>query len=112
MSLTESVLSRIVNIRPKAISMQEVVDAVAGFFNIQSKMICSEGRSREVMMARHMASYLGKAHTECSLSEIGSALGGRSHATVLHSINLIKEQMEHDPVLRHRVAQLEAVLRH
>ena len=36
MSLTESVLSRIVNIRPKAISMQEVVDAVAGFFNIQS----------------------------------------------------------------------------
>ena len=112
MSLAESVLSRIVNIRPKALSMQEVVDAVSGFFNVQSKTICSEGRSREVVMARHMASYLGKMHTECSLSEIGSALGGRSHATVLHSVNLIKEQLEHDPVLRHRVAQLEAVLRH
>ena len=112
MSLAESVLSRIVNIRPKALSMQEVVEAVSCFFNVQSKILCSDARSKEVMMARHLASYLAKKHTECSLSEIGSALGGRSHATVLHSVNLIKSQLDHDPVLRHRLSQLEAALRH
>ena len=112
MPLAESVLSRIVNIRPKELSMQEVIDAVASFFNVQDKTICSETRSREVMMARHLASYLGKKHTECSLSEIGSSLGGRTHATILHSVRLVEEQMEHDPVMRHRVAQLEAALRH
>ena len=112
MSLAESVLSRIVNIRPKALSMQEVVEAVSCFFNVQSKILCSDARSKEVMLARHMASYLAKKHTECSLSEIGSALGGRSHATVLHSVNLIKSQLDHDPVLRHRLSQLEAALRH
>ena len=73
MSLAESVLSRIVNIRPKALSMQEVVEAVSCFFNVQSKILCSDARSKEVMMARHLASYLAKKHTECSLSEIGSA---------------------------------------
>ncbi len=112
MSLAESVLSRIVNIRPKALSMQEVVEAVSCFFNVQSKILCSDARSKEVMLARHLASYLAKKHTECSLSEIGSALGGRSHATVLHSVNLIKSQLDHDPVLRHRLSQLEAALRH
>ncbi len=112
MSLAESVLSRIVNIRPKALSMQEVVEAVSCFFNVQSKILCSDARSKEVMMARHLASYLAKKHTECSLSEIGSALGGRSHATVLHSVNLIKSQLDHDLVLRHRLSQLEAALRH
>ena len=112
MQLAESVLSRIVEIRPKALSMSEVIDAVASFFNIQDKAICSETRSREVMMARHMASYLGKKHTECSLSEIGASLGGRTHATVLHSVKLVEDQLEHDPVMRHRVAQLEAALRH
>ncbi len=112
MALTESVLSRIVNIRPKALSVQEVLDVVASGSNVQSKIICSASRSHEVMMARHLAAYLAKQHTESSLSEIGSALGGRSHATVLHSIEVITEQMEHDPVLRHRVAQLEAALRH
>lgn len=112
MSLAESVLSRIVNIRPKALSMQEVVEAVSCFFNVQSKILCSDARSKEVMLARHMASYLAKKHTECSLSEIGSALGGRSHATVLHSVNLIKSQLDHDPVLRHQLSQLEAALRH
>ena len=112
MQLAESVLSRIVEIRPKALSMSEVIDAVASFFNIQDKAICSETRSREVMMARHMASYLGKKHTECSVSEIGASLGGRTHATVLHSVKLVEDQLEHDPVMRHRVAQLEAALRH
>lgn len=112
MQLAESVLSRIVEIRPKSLSMQEVIDAVASFFNVQDKVICSESRSREVTMARHMVSYLGKKHTECSLSEIGTRLGGRTHATVLHSVKLVEDQMEHDPVMRHRVAQLEAALRH
>ena len=112
MQLAESVLSRIVEIRPKSLSMSEVIDTVASFFNIQDKAICSETRSREVMLARHMASYLGKKHTECSLSEIGASLGGRTHATVLHSVKLVEDQLEHDPVMRHRVAQLEAALRH
>ena len=112
MALTEQVLSRIVEICPKTISMPEVIKAVAEFFNIQEQSICSETRSREVMLARHMASYLAKEYTDCSLAEIGTALGGRTHATVLHSIKLMREQMETDPVIRHRVAQMEAALRH
>lgn len=112
MPLAESVLGRIVEIHPKSMSMSEVIEAVATFFNIQDKSICSQSRSHEVMMARHLASYLGKKFTECSLSEIGAALGGRTHATVLHSVKIVEEQLDTDSVMRHRLAQLEAALRH
>ena len=112
MALTEQVLSRVVEIRPETVTMQEVIHAVAGFFNVQESAICSTGRSKEIMLARHMVSYLAKEHTDCSLAEIGHALGGRTHATVLHSINLVRDQLDTDPVTRHRVAQMEAALRH
>jgi chromosomal replication initiator protein len=59
-----------------------------------------------------MAAYLSKEWTEASLAEIGFKLGKRTHATVLHSIALIKEQLEYDPLIRQQVAQLETALRH
>lgn len=112
MALTEQVLSRVVEIRPKSLTVQEVIQTVAGFFNIDEEAICSKVRSKEVMLARHMVSYLAKEHTDNSLSEIGEAIGGRTHATVLHSVNLVRDQLDTDPVTRHRVAQMEAALRH
>lgn len=112
MALTEQVLSRVVEIRPKSLTVKEVIHTVAEFFHIEEESICSTARSREIMLARHMVSYLAKEHTDNSLSEIGDAIGGRTHATVLHSVNLVRDQLDTDPVTRHRVAQMEAALRH
>lgn len=111
MALAEEVVGRIVEIQPMEVSMDEILATAADYFNVEAKDIRSEKRSREVMMARHAAIYLAKEMTGRSLSEIGSAVGGRTHATVLHSLTQMNDQLRMDPVLRHRISQMKAALR-
>ena len=108
--LAEQVVSRIVAIRPKMITVDDVLNKVAKHYSLSEKMIVAQNRSREVAQARHIAIYLSKQLTNSSLSEIGYKMGRRTHATVLHSLTLIKEQMEFDAVLRQHLHQFESSL--
>lgn len=111
MKLTEQVVSRIVEVVPNVVTADEILETVSVCFNVQPKAICSTARSKEIVMARHAAMFLLKELTDKSLAEIGKIFAGRSHATVLHSINIMRDQLDIDPVLRHRVAQMKASLR-
>jgi len=110
MKLAEQVVSRLVTINPHKTTVSEIINAVSKQFNLPEKLIVSQNRSREVAYARHVALYLSKQMTDCSLTEIGFKMGKRTHATVLHSIALINEQLEFDPVLRQQIAQLKAAI--
>lgn len=112
LQLTEQVVSHIVEIQPSTVELSDVVGAVAEHFNIPEKSILSQNRSKEIMQARHVAIYLSKELTDHSLNEIGLYMGRRTHATVLHSLILMREQLEIDPVLRQQVHQIESVLQH
>lgn len=110
LKLTEQVVGRLVTIQQHKTTVDEVIGAVAHDFNMTEKMLTASNRSREVAKARHITAYLCKQLTDSSLTEIGFRLGRRTHATVLHSVAYIKEQLEFDAVLRQRIAQLEASL--
>ncbi len=111
LALAEQVISHIVAIQPRQITIEEVMAKVAKHYNLPEKALTAQNRSRDISQARHMAIYLSKQLTNSSLSEIGMKMGRRTHATVLHSISIIKDQMEYDPVLRQHVHQLESALR-
>lgn len=108
--LAEQVVSHIVAIQPRYISIGDVLGAVADDFNLSEKMIVAQNRSREITQARHVAAYLCKELTNSSLNEIGFKLGRRTHATVLHSIALVNEQLEYDPAMRQRISKIKAAL--
>ncbi len=110
--LAEEVISHIVAIQPKKITVGDVIGAVAEHYSLPEKAILSANRSKEIANARHIAIYLTKELTDSSLTEIGFKMGRRTHATVLHSIALIKDRLEFDPVLRQTISQLESALRH
>ena len=112
LALTEQVVSHIVAIQPRKTTIGDILTTVSDFYQVPEKCIVAQNRSKEVMQARHVAAYLAKELTENSLNEIGFKLGKRTHATVLHSIDLIKTKMEFDPVLRQQISQMEAALRH
>lgn len=111
MALAEQVVGRVVEIRPMEVPMKEIVRTVAEYYNVPPESVCSGTRSKEVSTARHTVAYLAKKLTAHSLTEIGEMLGGRTHPTILHSLKLMNDLLETDPVLRHRVNQLEAALR-
>lgn len=110
LALTEQVVSHIVAIQPHKTSIGDIIGAVANHYDLPEKALTSQNRAREVAHARHIALYLSKELTNCSLSEIGFKMGKRTHATVLHSVSLVKEQLEFDPVLRQHIAQIESAL--
>ncbi len=108
--LAEKVVSRIVAIQPRTITIGDVIGAVADHYNLPEKALAAQNRSRDVSQARHVAVYLCKELTNSSLTEIGFKMGKRTHATILHSVALVKEQLEYDPVMRQNISQLEAKL--
>lgn len=110
--LAEQVVSHIVAIQPRTITVGDVVGAVAEHYGMPEKAILSSNRSREITQVRHVAAYLCKELTKSSLTEIGFKMGRRTHATMLHSVAIIKNQLEFDPALRQNIAQIEATLRY
>ena len=112
LKLAEEVISHIVAIQPRKITVSDVLGAVAEHYGLTEKAIVSSNRSHEVTQARHIAAYLSKVLTDNSLTEIGFKLGRRTHATMLHSVALVKEKMEFDTALRQQLAQLESALRY
>lgn len=110
LALTEQVVSRVVDIRPAVVQLSDIMGAVSEHYNISEKSIMSQTRTKEVVTARQVAMYLSKQMTECSLSEIGTYIGHRTHATVLHSLRLMDDLLTTDPVLRHQVNQIKSIL--
>ena len=112
LALTEQVVSRIVAVQPHRTTIEDVLEEVSKHYNIPLKAIVSQNRAKEITQARHVAAYLSKKLTESSLTEIGFRMGRRTHATILHSVAYVNEQLEFDPVLRQHIAQLQSALHH
>ena len=110
-ALAEDVISHIVAIQPRVITIGDVIGAVSEHYGIPEKAIISSNRSKEITQVRHIAAYLCKKLTDSSLTEIGFKMGRRTHATMLHSVAIVKDQLEFDPALRQHLAQLESSLR-
>ncbi|MBR6167920.1 MAG: chromosomal replication initiator protein DnaA [Paludibacteraceae bacterium] len=110
LALAEKVVSHIVALQPHQTTIGDVINAVAQHYNLPEKMLLSQNRARDIANARHVAFYLSKELTSSSLTEIGFKMGKRTHATVLHSIALVKSQLEFDPVLRQHIAQIESAI--
>lgn len=110
LALAERVISHIVVVQPRIVTVEDVISKVTKQYNLPERSLVAQNRSHEVSHARHIALYLCKQLTNCSLNEIGQKMGRRSHATVLHSISLVKEQMEFDPALRLQISKLEKSL--
>ena len=109
MKLTEKVVSRLVELRPRTYLPADIMSAVCSTMNVSERIVTARTRQREAVKARNMVIYLIKKYTDSSLSEVGKYVH-RDHATVAHSLEIMEAQMGYDPVLRQEVAAIERVL--
>ena len=70
----------------------------------------STERTREIAQARQIAMFLAKRHTKAPLTQIGSAIGGRNHATVLHSCKTVQNMIDTDKSFRAQLEDIEKTL--
>ena len=109
MKLTEKVVSRLVELRPRTYLPADIMSAVCSTMNVSERIVTARTRQREAVKARNMVIYLIKKYTDSSLSEVGKYVH-RDPATVAHSLEIMESQMGYDPVLRQEVAAIERVL--
>ncbi len=110
MNLTEEVVNRLVRTQRVDLTMERIASVVCDRFEVQEKMLYSKSRKKEIALARQVAMYFAKKLTDKSLAEIGLNMGNRNHATVLHAIKTVNDQMSYDSVFRSTVRQIENTL--
>ena len=89
-----------------AIEPLQVVSAVASAFGIATERLMGRDRTREVALPRQVAMYLLREAANISLPQIGAALGGRDHTTVMYGCDKIADMIERDDRLRRQVLQI------
>ena len=89
-----------------------IVEAVAKSFQLSPSDLKSKKRDKEITLARHVAMYLIRQETNCSLSQIGQELGGRDHATVSHACEKVAGSIESSPSLRRTIQDIQQAIHH
>jgi len=94
----------------QTLSIDQIIAAVAGFYNFQAEDLRGSRRTKDLALARQVAMYLAREETSSSLVQIGSALGQRDHTTVMHGHSKIEKAIEADDRLRRDVLALKGTL--
>ncbi|HVN56569.1 MAG TPA: chromosomal replication initiator protein DnaA [Anaerolineaceae bacterium] len=89
---------------------QQIVQAVAQAFGLQPNQLLGRDRTREVALPRQIAMYLLREEANVSLPQIGEALGGRDHTTVIYACEKVADLIERDDRLRRQLIQIREQL--
>jgi len=111
LKLAEKIVSRITSLSPRVTTVEQIRDTVCKFYALSVDAISTKSRKREVVQARQIAMYLSKQMTQNSLSAIGSVIGKRDHATVLHACKTVGDQIQIDKNFRNEVQEIEGMLK-
>ena len=91
LDLAKDVVEKLVKSTQQDISIDFIKKTVCDYFNIAPDQLKSKTRKREIVQSRQVAMYFAKIYTKNSLASIGSQIGGKDHATVLHACKTVKE---------------------
>ncbi len=111
LSLAHQIVSRIVRLEKKQVSIESIQDVVCKYFKLEQAMIHTNSRKREIVQARQVTMFLAKKYTDCSFSHIGKMVGKRDHATVLHACKTVRDQIETNKLFRSSVEEIEALIK-
>lgn len=94
--LAKHVIDKFVKNVKKEISIDYIQKIVSDYFKLDVDTLCSKSRKRHIVQARQLAMFFAKKYTKSSLANIGSQIGDRDHATVLHACKTVDNLLETD----------------
>lgn len=106
LTLARLIVGNTTRIENKPITIEEILAHCCAHFNIKKDDIFSSSRKANIVEVRQLAMYLAHKLTKTTTNKIGIQIGGRSHATVLHSINLVEGLIASNEKYRNIVEKL------
>jgi chromosomal replication initiator protein len=92
-------------------TLEDIKTTIAAHYHLSVADLISSSRAGRVAWPRQLAIHAARELTGQSLQSIGSAFGGRNHATVLHACRRVAERVHSDPDSAAEVEQVLAALR-
>jgi chromosomal replication initiator protein len=98
-------------LRPSArVEIGEILSAVSTYYEVPVAELLGQRRTREIAVARQIVMYLARELTTMSLPQIGQALGGRDHTTVMHGCDKMAALFEKDDDVRRQILEIKGRL--
>lgn len=90
----------------RIVTIDHIQRSVEKYYDVAHADLIGSKRNKELMEARHVGIWLTRALTDNTLAEIGKKFGGRTHATVKHSIAWVDSYKKRDRNFHDRVETL------
>lgn len=88
------------------LTLEAILLVGADYFGVSSAELTGRGRGARLALQRQVLMYLMREETGASLPQIGQALGGRDHTTIIHGYEKVAAEVERDPELARTVEEL------
>lgn len=104
-ALVEDTLAYLVPAQGR-LTLEGILEVAASYFGISTAELIGRNRSARVALARQIIMFVMREETGASLPQIGQALGGRDHTTVMHGCEKIAGELSSDPELARTISEL------
>ncbi len=91
---------------PRHVTCDDVMEAVATYYNVTVDDLKGPRRSRDVAVPRQIAMYIAREVVGAPLTMIGDCFGGRDHSTVNHACQKVTQEVKTSPTLNNLVSDL------
>ena len=112
LELAQEVVKKFVKNTKREVSIDYIQKVVSDYFDMDINTLQSKTRKRHIVQARQLAMYFAKKYTKASLASIGSQIGKRDHATVLHACKTVDNLTFTDKQFKKYVEDLSQKLMH
>ncbi len=106
LDLAKQVVEKFVKNTKREVSIDYIQKVVSDYFQMDVSTLQSKTRKRHIVQARQLAMFFAKKFTKASLASIGSQIGKRDHATVLHACKTVDNLSSTDKQFRKYVEDL------
>ncbi|MCL5128508.1 MULTISPECIES: chromosomal replication initiator protein DnaA [unclassified Algibacter] len=104
--LARTIVEKFVKNTKREVSIDYIQKVVSDYFQMDIDTLQSKTRKRHIVQARQLAMFFAKKLTKASLASIGSQIGKRDHATVLHACKTVDNLSSTDKQFRKYVEDI------
>lgn len=106
LDLAQVIVEKFVKNTKREVSIDYIQKIVSDYFQMDVETLQSKTRKRHIVQARQLAMFFAKKLTKASLASIGSQIGKRDHATVLHACKTVDNLSSTDKQFRKYVEDI------
>ena len=91
----------------RTFTIEQIQKFVEQRYDISHADLVSNKRNKGLMEPRHVAVWLARELTDSTLAQIGERFGGRTHATVKHSIKWVEDRRHDDRLIHDKTSRMK-----